>query len=100
MSQRAARASGAQLWPENSTYELGLPVISKKTMARPATTRPSAGVSRTLRRSTTGCRARALRLITDPRTAAATPMPMAHRNSAPVGEPKCGIGPMFNEKVP
>src|SRR5580698_6337818 len=33
-------------------------------------------------------------------TAEPRPMTIAQRNSDPVGEPRCGRGPTFNEKVP
>jgi len=92
--------AGRALCPEKSTSLDGLPVPSAKAMARPAMARPSTGVSATILGWTTGRSSRAARRMPEPTTAAAMPIPIAHRNSSTLGVPKCGIGDTAKEKVP
>ena len=73
---------------------------SAKATARPATARPTTGVSSSIRRSTIGCRNSASRRITSPSTAAVRPIAIAQRNSAPVGLPNGGMFGTASENVP
>ena len=61
---------------------------------------PTTGMRRTIRRSTTGCRARASSRMPVPSTEATRPKAMAQRNIAPVGWLKWGSPGMDREKLP
>ena len=73
---------------------------SPKTTAAAPIPRPATGVSTTICRSTIGCSISAGRLIAVPITAAARPIPIAHRNSASVGVVNGGMLGIDSENVP
>ena len=74
-------------------------VSVNSTTVRP-TAAPTTGVSSTIRRSTTGCSSSPMRRISVPTSAATMPIPIAHRNSAPVGVPNGGMSGTASENVP
>ena len=73
---------------------------SPKTTAAAPIPRPATGVSTTICRSTIGCSISAGRLIAVPITAAASPIPTAHRNSETVGRRERRDVGNRNENVP
>jgi hypothetical protein len=95
-SIRLGRAS----WPENSTSDELWVVSSPKMTAAVPIPKPATGVSTSICRSTIGCSRSAGRLIAVPITAAANPIPIAHRNSASVGVVNGGMWGTASENVP